>query len=68
MSSSLCSVIGGLIVSFYTSWRLSLLMTAFAPLMVLSGVMFTKALGASTRENIEEDAAKVRLGVFARAV
>ena len=63
ISAGLCSVVGGLIVSFLTSWRLSLLMTAFAPVMLVSGLMMTKSLGASTRENLEEEAAKVREGV-----
>ncbi|CAB3985499.1 Multidrug resistance 1 [Paramuricea clavata] len=59
ISSALCSITGGVLVSFLTSWKLSLLITAFAPVLVVSGVMFTKALGASNRENMEEDAAKV---------
>ena len=59
-------MVGGLVVSFVTSWKLSLLMTAFAPLMVISGLVFTKALGASTRENLEEDAAKVRTRTISR--
>ena len=59
MSSALCSVTGGLIVAYLTSWKLSLLMTAFAPVMVISGFMFTKVKGGSTRQNLEEDAAKV---------
>ncbi|CAB3990056.1 multidrug resistance 1 isoform X2, partial [Paramuricea clavata] len=59
ISSSLVSVIGGLLVCFVTSWKLSLVMTSFAPLMLLSGVFFMTALGASTRGNLEEDAGKV---------
>lgn len=54
------STVGGLVVSFATSWRLSLVMCSFGPLMVLSGLMYTKQLGASTRENMEADSAKVR--------
>ncbi len=59
VSSTIVSAIGGLFVVFVNSWKLSLLMTAFAPLMLLSGVYFNAALGASTRGYLEEDAAKV---------
>ena len=63
ISSTLVSVIGGLLVSFLYSWKLSLVMTSFAPLLLLSGVFYNAALGSSTRRNLEEDAAKVYLSL-----
>lgn len=55
-------MVGGLIVAFLTSWRLSLVMTAFAPLFMVFGLAFVNMRGASTRANLEEEAAKVRAG------
>ncbi|XP_028410024.1 multidrug resistance protein 1-like [Dendronephthya gigantea] len=59
VASTLVSVIGGLTVAFLNSWKLSLVMTSFAPLMVISGLFFMTHMGSSTRGNLEEDAAKV---------
>jgi hypothetical protein len=39
-------------------------MTGFAPFMLISGLMMNNTLGASTRENLEEDAAKVRAVLY----
>ena len=39
-------------------------MTAFAPLLIISGLAFTRVRGASTRANLEEEAAKVRAGIL----
>ena len=53
------SVVGGLLVSFVNSWQLTLVMTSFAPLMLLSGLFYYSALGTSASTTTGEDAAKV---------
>ncbi|XP_028410025.1 multidrug resistance protein 1-like [Dendronephthya gigantea] len=59
VASTLVSVVGGVTVSFLYCWEISLVLTAFTPLMVISGLFYMTALGPSTRGTLEEDAGKV---------
>ena len=42
------TVIGGLIVSFDATWQLTLVMLAFLPLLIISGMMMKFQLGGQT--------------------
>lgn len=44
------TIVGGFIVSFSASWKVSLVMLAFIPLLVLSGLAFNIFLGGGALE------------------
>lgn len=60
VASTVVSVIGSLAVSFANSWKLTLVMLAFSPIMLIAGLFMMDQLGASTRTVEEGDAGQVK--------
>ena len=62
---ALITITSSLVLAFFYGWKLTLVILAFLPVMVLAGKVYVKAIGGSAKSEASSvlEAGKVRIGL-----